>query len=132
MSDVACRGSFALGTACGQCFVCKALIKDHDDRRAVREKLDGTAALKSQIAALRARLAEVEAEQIMLRAERDGLASMLLSVQQESIAATKALATARRDALEEAAMLVDEMQRRRQVVWPKDIRALIAQEEQTT
>jgi hypothetical protein len=55
--------------------------------------------LRARLADLETKLGEVEAAQIMLRAERDGLASMLLSVQQESIAATKALGTARRDAL---------------------------------
>lgn len=162
MSDVTCRGSFALGTACMRCSKCKAEIEEYEVRKTVRESLDGTSVLKMQVtgwqnvaqvngavadqakaevARLTARLAEVDAAQIMLRAERDGLASMLLSVQQQSITATKALATARRDALEEAANEVDcggcvnvgcvDPTN----CWHKaaqDIRALIAQEEPKT
>jgi hypothetical protein len=52
-----------------------------------------------------ARVEALEAAQIMLRAERDGLASLLLSVQQDSIAATKALATARADGIKEGMRL---------------------------
>jgi hypothetical protein len=51
----------------------------------------------------------VEAAQIMLRAERDGLASLLLSVQQDSIAATKALATARADGIKEGMRLAPDV-----------------------
>lgn len=92
------------------------------------ENKNGAWVTYDDYAALQARLAEVEAEQIMLRAERDGLASMLLSVQQESIAATKALATARRDAWGEAANFYDssaDFMRDRAAA----IRALIAQED---
>jgi predicted nucleic acid-binding Zn-ribbon protein len=77
-----------------------------------------------------ARLADVEAAQIMLRAERDGLASLLLSVQQDSIAATKALATARRDALEEAAKVARDMNNGETAkAIAAAIRALIAQDD---
>lgn len=63
----------------------------------------------------------------LLRKDQDCVAHRIKLLETRAEAAEALLATARRDVLKEAAQLVDEMQRRRQVVWPKDIRDLIAQ-----
>ena len=49
MSDVTCKGSFALGTACGRCSKCKAEIEEYEVRKTARESLDGTSVLKMQV-----------------------------------------------------------------------------------
>jgi hypothetical protein len=90
-----------------------------------------------EITALRARVAEVEKE-------RDGWLSASVDLQNRAQRAEAALATARRDALEEAAKVCDERGAAEQVNYGLNrgtqnyfrardaIRALIAQEEPTT
>jgi predicted phage tail protein len=193
MSDVTCRGSFALGTACMRCSKCKAEIEEYEVRKTVRESLDGTSVLKMQVtgwqnvaqvngavadqakaevARLTARLAEVEAERDQaLRRENDAnvaafnhlrraeaaeaeVARLTVQIEQEQaftrLARVRAevaeaqLATARRDALEEAADVAIRMEREMGIqdecgyepfYTPEDVARFIralAQEEPTT
>jgi hypothetical protein len=148
MSDVTCRGSFALGTACMRCSKCKAEIEEYEVRKTVRESLDGTSVLKMQVtgwqnvaqvngavadqakaevARLTARLAEVEAA-LKLHQDLDAINVA------EVARLTDQLATARRDAWNRAAMVAEAWIARKEnlISLPDTIRALIAQEEPTT
>lgn len=144
MSDVTCRGSFALGTACGLCSKCKAEIEEYEVRKTARESLDGTSVLKMQVTGWQ-NVAQVNgAVADQAKAE---VARLTAELQKQSTLMDigfaeyeRRLATARRDALEEAANEVDCGGCVRigcvdpTNCWHKaaqDIRALIAQEDES-
>jgi len=58
MSDVICRGSFALGTACGRCSKCLKEKENYQSSKSVHERLNGTSALKDCIETLEVSLAK--------------------------------------------------------------------------
>ena len=58
MSDVTCRGSFALGTACGKCSRCRREIESYNAMKAVRDKLNTPSSSLSRIEELEAKLAK--------------------------------------------------------------------------
>ena len=58
MSDVTCRGSFALGTACGRCSRCRREIESYNAMKSVRDKLNTPSSAISRIEELEAKLAK--------------------------------------------------------------------------
>ena len=56
MSEVTCRGSFALGTACGKCSRCRREIESYNAMKAVRDKLNTPSSALSRIEELEAKL----------------------------------------------------------------------------
>jgi len=58
MSDVTCRGSFALGTACRKCSRCRREIESYNAMKAVRDKLNTPSSAISRIEELEAKLRE--------------------------------------------------------------------------
>ena len=130
MSDVTCRGSFALGTACRRCSKCKAEIEEYEVRKTVRESLDGTSVLKMQVtgwqnvaqvngavadqakaevALLTARLAKAEMDSRSYQAMATDAIHRMDNAQAEVARLTAQLSTARRDALDDVLQSVGEM-----------------------
>ncbi len=62
MSDVTCRGSFALGTACGRCSRCRREIESYNAMKFVRDKLNTPSSAISRIEELEAKLAKAVEE----------------------------------------------------------------------
>ena len=56
MSDVTCRGSFALGTACGKCPRCRREVESYNAMKAVRDKLNTPSSALARIEELEAEL----------------------------------------------------------------------------
>ena len=93
MDDVVCRGSFALGTACGKCSKCRAQKEKYYAAKSVHEKMD-------DYTALQARVAELEKANGHLRNNIRGLKRNIFRKTQRAEAAEALLVQAREEWLE--------------------------------
>ena len=68
MSDVTCRGSFALGTACGKCSRCRREIESYNAMKSLRDKLNTPSSALETTRKQADRIKELEAK--LAKAER--------------------------------------------------------------
>lgn len=76
MSDVTCRGSFALGTACGRCSRCRREIESYNAMKSLRDKLNTPSSAISRIEELEAKLEEAQYEIDFLNAQLEAWQEM--------------------------------------------------------